>query len=93
MVKLGQELDKPVVATGDAHYLNPEDAIYRKILISSQGGANQLNRTQRPDVHFRSTDEMLELFDFLGADLAKQIVVDNTHQVADMLMMAPSGPR
>ena len=85
MVKLGQELDKPVVATGDAHYLNPEDAIYRKILISSQGGANQLNRTQRPEVPFRTTDEMLALFDFLGEDTAHQIVVTNTQAVAKMV--------
>lgn len=85
MVKLGSALNKPVVATGDAHYINPEDAIYRKILINSQGGANPLNRTERPDVHFRTTDEMLDLFSFLGEDVAKQIVVDNTHLVADMV--------
>ncbi|MCH3922604.1 PolC-type DNA polymerase III [Limosilactobacillus sp.] len=85
MVKLGTELKKPVVATGDVHYLDPHDGIYRKILINSQGGANPLNRTQRPDVHFRTTDEMLNEFSFLGADKAHEIVVDNTHQVADMI--------
>lgn len=83
MVKLGDDVGKTVVATGDAHYLNPEDAIYRKILINSQGGANPLNRTHRPDVHFRTTDEMLNEFAFLGDDLAHQIVVDNTHKIAD----------
>ena len=85
MVKLGQDLDKPVVATGDVHYLNPEDAIYRKILISSQGGANPLNRTKRPDVHFRTTDEMLKEFDFLGPDQAKQIVVENSQGIANKI--------
>ena len=83
IVKLGKELDVPVVATGDVHYLNPEDAIYRKILIHSQGGANPLNRQELPDVHFRTTDEMLEDFAFLGEDTAKQIVVTNTNKIAD----------
>lgn len=85
MVKLGQEMDKPVVATGDVHYIDPHDAIYRQILINSQGGANPLNRTHRPDVHFRTTDEMLQEFNFLGEQTAHQIVVTNTHQVADLI--------
>ena len=85
MVKLGTELKKPVVATGDVHYINPHDGIYRRILINSQGGANPLNRTRRPDVHFRTTDEMLEEFSFLGEDTAKQVVVDNSHAIADMI--------
>ncbi|WP_163070853.1 PolC-type DNA polymerase III [Priestia flexa] len=85
IVKLGEKLEKPVVATGNVHYLNPEDKIYRKILISSQGGANPLNRHQLPDVHFRTTDEMLKCFSFLGADKAKEIVVANTQKVADMI--------
>ncbi|KRM35296.1 PolC-type DNA polymerase III [Limosilactobacillus pontis] len=85
MVKLGDDLDKPVVATGDVHYLDEHDGVYRKILINSQGGANPLNRTHRPDVHFRTTDEMLKAFSFLGDEKAHEIVVDNTHRVADMV--------
>ena len=85
MVKLGDDLDKPVVATGDVHYLDERDGVYRKILINSQGGANPLNRTHRPDVHFRTTDEMLKAFSFLGDEKAHEIVVDNTHRVADMV--------
>lgn len=85
MVKMGDELDKPVVATGDVHYLDPHDGVYRKILINSQGGANPLNRTHRPDVHFRTTDEMLQEFSFLGDEKAHEIVVDNTHKVAEMV--------
>ena len=85
MVKLGDDLGKPVVATGDVHYLNPENADYRKVLISSQGGANPLNRTKRPDVHFRTTDEMLDDFSFLGDDVAKKIVVTNTQALADSI--------
>ena len=75
----------PVVVTGDVHYLNPEDAIYRKILISSQGGANPMNRYSLPDMHFRTTQELLDDFAWMGEDLAKKLVIDNTHVVADML--------
>lgn len=85
ITKLGEKLNKPVVATGNVHYLNDEDKIYRKILISSQGGANPLNRHELPKVHFRTTDEMLEAFSFLGAEKAKEIVVDNTQKVASMI--------
>ncbi|GER69010.1 DNA polymerase III PolC-type [Weizmannia acidilactici] len=85
IVKLGEKLNLPVVATGNVHYLNPEDKIYRKILISSQGGANPLNRYELPDVHFRTTDEMLECFAFLGEEKAKEIVVYNTQKIADLI--------
>ncbi|KRM72761.1 PolC-type DNA polymerase III [Lacticaseibacillus brantae] len=85
IIQIGDEQNKPVVATGDVHYLTPNDAIYRKILIHSQGGANPLNRQNLPDVHFRSTAEMLDDFSWLGEDLAHQIVVTNTHTVADWI--------
>ncbi len=85
LVKLGDKLGIPVVATGNVHYLDPKDKIYRKILISSQGGANPLNRHRLPDVHFRTTDEMLEAFKFLGEEKAKEIVVTNTNKIADMI--------
>ena len=84
-VQIGDELGKPVVVTGDVHYLNPEDAIYRKILISSQGGANPLNRYSLPDMHFRTTQELLDDFAWMGEELAKKLVIDNTHVVADMI--------
>ncbi len=83
MVKLGDELGKPVVVTGDVHYLNPEDGIYRHILINSQGGANPLNRQKLPDVHFRTTNEMLDDYQFLGEEKAKEIVVTNSNKIAD----------
>lgn len=85
IVKLGDKLGIPVVATGNVHYLNENDKIYRKILISSQGGANPLNRHRLPDVHFRTTNEMLDEFSFLGPEKAKEIVVTNTNKVADMI--------
>jgi DNA polymerase-3 subunit alpha (Gram-positive type) len=83
LVKLGEKLGRPVVATGDVHYLEENDHLYRKILIASQGGANPLNRLSKlPQVHFRTTAEMLEGFSFLGEEKAKEIVVDNTQQIA-----------
>lgn len=85
LVTLGEKLDIPVVATGNVHYLNPNDKIYRKILVNSQGGANPLNRHRLPDVHFRTTNEMLEAFSFLGAEKAKEIVVTNSNKIADMI--------
>ncbi len=85
IVKLGEKLNKPVVATGNVHYLNPVDKIYRKILISSQGGANPLNRHELPNVHFRTTDEMLNCFAFLGSEKAKEIVIENTNKIADLI--------
>lgn len=54
LVSIGDDLGKIVVATGNVHYLNKEDAIYRKILINSMGGANPLNRYELPDVHFNN---------------------------------------
>lgn len=85
MVKLGDDLEKTVVATGDVHYLDPHDGIYRKILINSQGGANPLNRTERPEVHFRTTDEMLNEFAFLGEEKAHELVVENSNKIAAVI--------
>ena len=83
IVQLGKRVEIPVCATGDVHYLNPEDKLYRKILVESQGGANPLNRQELPDVHFRTTDEMIRDFAFLGDDTAKEIVVANPKKIAD----------
>src|SRR5699024_10511479 len=84
IVKLGEDLHKPVVATGDVHYLDPHDAIYREILIRADKG-NPLNRQILPDAHFRSTGEMLEDFAFLGEDKAREIVITNTNKIADLI--------
>ncbi|WP_175989050.1 PolC-type DNA polymerase III [Bacillus sp. Marseille-Q1617] len=85
IVELGEKINKPVVATGNVHYLNETDKIYRQILVGSQGGANPLNRHTLPDVHFRTTNEMLDCFSFLGKDKAKEIVVENSNKIADMV--------
>lgn len=80
--KLGKELNKPVVATGDSHYVEPHDAIYRTILISAQRSNPNRNKPQ-PDLHFYSTQEMLDAFSFLGEDIAKEIVIENTNKIVD----------
>ncbi|MFT8668332.1 MAG: PolC-type DNA polymerase III [Liquorilactobacillus hordei] len=86
MVDLGEELKMPVAATGDVHFLNKEDAIYRKILIHSQAGANPLNRLKElPDAHFRTTDEMLEDLSFLGEKRAQKVVVNDPQKIVEMV--------
>ncbi|WP_399206967.1 PolC-type DNA polymerase III [Sutcliffiella rhizosphaerae] len=85
IVKLGEKMEKPVVATGNVHYLKEQDKIHREILVRSQSGANPLNRHKLPDVHFKTTDDMLAAFSFLGEEKAKEIVVKNTQKIAGMI--------
>mgnify|MGYP001248374550 CR=1 FL=1 len=85
IVKLGERVNIPVVATGNVHYLNPEDKIYRKILLHYQAGASAHNRNHLPDAHFRTTDEMLDAFSFLGEEKAKEIVVENPNKIAALI--------
>ncbi|SFP08665.1 PolC-type DNA polymerase III [Salibacterium halotolerans] len=88
IVQLGKELEKPVAATGNAHYIEPEENIHRKILIASQGGANPLNKQTLPDVWLKTTGEMLNSFSFLGEKEAEELVVHTpkklTEQVEDL---------
>ncbi|MDN3449326.1 PolC-type DNA polymerase III [Planococcus sp. APC 3906] len=85
LVKVSRKLEIPLVATGNVHYLDETDAIFRQVLIGSQGGANPLNRHKLPKVHFRTTNEMLEAFDFLGEETAYELVVANSNKIADMI--------
>ncbi|MFD2208860.1 PolC-type DNA polymerase III [Virgibacillus halophilus] len=84
LVALGEKMDKPVVATGNVHYVEKHEKLYRKILIASQAG-NPLNRHRLPDTPFRTTNEMLDCFQFLGEEKARAIVVDNTRALADQI--------
>ncbi|MEI4772546.1 PolC-type DNA polymerase III [Staphylococcus carnosus] len=84
LLKAGEAVNVPIVATGNVHYLNEHDSIARKILIASQPG-NPLNRSTLPEAHFRTTDEMLDAFHFLGEEKAHEIVVENTQALADRI--------
>ena len=89
IVSKAKSLGKIVVATGDVHYLKKEDKKYRDILIASPligGGFHNLSRYEEaPDVHFRTTTEMLNDFSFLGEEQALEIVVNNTNLISDSI--------
>lgn len=77
--RLGAELNKPVVATGDVHFLRPHDAIFRRILLAGQGYDDA---DQQPPLYLRTTEEMLAEFAYLGEELARQVVIANPQLVA-----------
>lgn len=83
IIEIGEELGKPVIATGNVHYLNPHDKVYRDILITGITGYSPLKDQRKPDVHFRTTDEMIQAFSYLGEDKAFEVVVQNTNKLAD----------
>ena len=81
IVALGQRMGKMVVATGDVHFLNPEDEIFRHILLATKGFSD----ADKPNpLYFRTTDEMLAEFAYLGEETARTIVVDNPNIIVDM---------
>ena len=90
VVRVTEEAGKIIVATGDVHHLKREDKIYREIIVNQKvpgGGRHPLARNgikEIPSNHFRTTNEMLDDFKFLGEDKAYEIVVKNTNKIADM---------
>lgn len=81
VVELGDELDKLTVATCDVHFLEPDDAIYRAILLHSQGFRDSMRMTP---LYLRTTDEMLEEFSYLGEEKAREVVITNPNRIAEL---------
>ncbi|MBO4310555.1 MAG: PolC-type DNA polymerase III [Lachnospiraceae bacterium] len=107
IIKLGEQFNKPVCATGDSHFINPEDEIYRAIVHMNKFNKKSVKREdieesrddeksinlskiekeleeKQPPLYLRTTSEMLEEFDYLGAPKAEEIVITNTNMIADM---------
>ena len=94
LIEVGDRLGKPVLATGNVHYIEPEEEIYREIIVRSLGQGAMINRTighgehaqpaPLPKAHFRTTNEMLDEFAFLGEDLARKLVIENTSALAEI---------
>jgi len=82
IVAYGEKWQKCVVATGDVHFLTAEDEVYRRIIMAASGFSDA---DDQPPLFYRTTEEMLAEFDYLGADKAYEVVVANTNHIADMI--------
>ncbi len=90
IIKLGEKFNKPVVATCDVHFLDPEDEVYRRIIMTGKGFADA---DDQAPLYLHTTEEMLEEFEYLGSDKAHEIVIDNPNMIADWVeKIAPVRP-
>ncbi len=90
ILAMGEKLGKPVVATGDVHFLNREDEVYRRILMAGKGFDDA---DDQAPLFFRTTNEMLEEFGYLGDEAARKVVIENPCAVADMIENIPPVPK
>ena len=82
IIQLGEKFNKPVVGTCDVHFMDPEDEVYRRIIMAGKGFSDA---DQQAPLYLRTTEEMLEEFAYLGSEKAYEIVIKNTNLIANMI--------